>query len=374
MAKRRKGEGARRHETSLEHKRIAGDVAEMRRVAETTFYTLTPQMAVNAALNIEGGLLHAQGIKSLIEDYHEGAGRGHWFGDRWGLIIAAGPSISRFKHLETLAEFYEGRKFTIIAVDAALPALLDLEVYPDYVVSTDPQEATSQFYADVEERREGLHKAGTMAVLPGTVNPKVIKMWPLPRKSFYWPASPFGKRLEASQLWDLMAPLGIVNVHGHVTGACLTIANALGLQGAAIIGGDYSYEAGTTYEESFWYKWMVELGKPHEEILDNLKPEQFQDPWTGEAVWTDVVFLQYIGYITNWLASLKTPWQLINCSQRGLLHEPTLIKSAKFRTWLEALDGQGDKRPGEGGDGGRAGQGAPDTAPPEAPDGAVQGL
>ena len=355
----------------LERKQLELEVAESRRVAETTFYTLTPEMAKNAALNIEAGLLHARGVKDFIEDFQHGAGRGQWHGDKWGLIVAAGPSISRFKHLETLKEFYDKRHFTIFAVDAALPAMLDLELYPDYVVSADPQEATSMFYKDVAAHKEGLFKASTLALLPGTANPTVINMWDLPRKSFYWPAAPFGKRLEASQIWDLMAPLGIVNVHGHVTGACMTFARELGLEGVAIIGADYSYEAGTTYEDSFWYKWMAAMGKKREEILDNLKPEEFKDPWTGETIWTDVVFLQYIGYVLNWLESLRPPWKFINCSERGLLHEPSLIKEAKFRTWLEALNGQSNIGAGQGGRGGRADEGAPDQAPGEAPDGAV---
>ena len=368
MAKRGQGKRGPRRQTRLEHKKIMLAAEEMRRLAETTFYTLTPEMAKNAALNIEGGLLHALGVKDFVEDYQTGSGRGQWHGDRWGLIIAAGPSLSRFEHLDTLSEFYVRRKFTIFAVDAVLPELLERGLYPDYVVSADPQPETSQFYANVEKHVEGLTKAQTIALLPGTINPKVIKMWPLPRKSFYWPAAPYGKRLEASQLWDLMAPLGIVNVHGHVTGACLTLAHSLGLQGAAIIGGDYSYEAGSTYEGSFWYKWLEKLGKSHDDIIANMKPEQFIDPWTQETIWTDVVFLQYIGYITNWLASLDPSWTLINCSERGLLHEPTLIKEAKFRTWLEALDGQGNRRPSGGDNRGSAGEGAPDKAPGEAPD------
>jgi hypothetical protein len=371
VAKRAKRGAGSRRETHLEEKRLGLEAEDARRLAETTFYTLTPVMAKNAALNIEGGLLHAQGVNQFVEDFQHGAGRGQWHGDRWGLIVAAGPSISRFKHLETLKEFYPDRKFTIFAVDAALPAMLELELYPDYVVSADPQAETSMFYKDVAKHRDRLFTAGTLALLPATIDPTVIKMWDLPRKAFYWPAAPFGKRLEASQLWDLMAPLGIVNVHGHVAGACMTFAHALGLQGAAIIGGDYSYEIGTTYEESFWYKWLLALGRKHDDIIENMKPEQFKDPWNGEVIWTDIVWLQYIGYITNWLESLDPRWTLINCAERGLLHEPTLIKSAKFRTWLEALNGKGDSGAGRGGSGGRTDEGAPGQAPGEEQDSAV---
>jgi hypothetical protein len=326
----------RRREKRMEEKRVTQEAETMKRVADTTFYTIMPQLMKNAAINIENGLRREKSVKDLVDDHLSDPVNGT---RPYVLIIAAGPSLERFGHLEMLRKHYDDRRFTIVAVDAVFARLCKLGIYPDYVISADVQEETASFYQPVtyKTHRSALENAGTRAILMGNIDPEVIKIWGDLPAYYYWPTAPFGKHLDAGTMWNLMVDLGIVNPHGHVTGAALSIFTALG-KVVALIGADYSYLPGESYENTYWYKWLEARGRTHEEIIEDLKPEWFKDRITGEEIMTDVPFMQYLAYMFNWLETMRSAGEglkVVNCTGRGLFYDPSLVPYVSFEKFLE---------------------------------------
>lgn len=333
----------------MEKERVGQDKETMKRLAETTFYTIMPQLMKNVTLNIELGLSKELGMNDLFIDYFKGEGRGKSHDDKRILVIAAGPSIDMYGHLDMLKEYYKDRNFTVVAVDAVFDKLCKKGLYPDYVISADVQEETANFYRPltVKKHHANLIKNKTAFILMGNLDPSIIKLTEGMRRFFYWPTAAFGKNMDAGTMWDLMVPFGIVNPHGHVTGAALSIFANAKPRVLALIGGDYSYEPGIHYEDTFWYKWLAMKGRTHDEIIDNLRPEKFEDRITGEEIMSDVTYINYVAYMFNWLESVKNMGgqiNLANCTGRGLFYDKEgLVPYVSFEKFLEGTThGQGN--------------------------------
>lgn len=325
---------------------------ELKRLNESTFYYMGQIMFTNAARNIASGLMDEQGVEVVKSDYWHGEGRGARFNDLFGLIVAGGPSLNIYKHLEMLKKVYPARKFTIFAVDRVLGELCELGIYPDYVFSVDVQPETAEFYEvlKVSEHRIALEENHTMGVFAGNIDPAVRELWGL-RRCFFWISAPFGSHIEASQMWDMMVPLGVLNSLGHVTGVALNVASQLDLRVLGAIGCDYSYEPGQRFEEGPWYNYLSKQGRSDAEIRDTLKPETFKDPITGEEIVTDALYMNYVAYILNFLETREPHLRFYNCSERGLLYntkpEEQLVKPIKFGQWLELVDKHGGGQDGQ---------------------------
>jgi len=302
---------------------------EMKRIADTTYYTVMPYYMKNAAINIERGLRREAGVVELLEDFKARGGGPV-------VIVGGGPSLELNGLLDQLSAVYKERRFRVVAVDAVLEKLCQRGMYPDYVISTDVQEETLNFYLCVKEPQhaEGLKAAGTGVVLAGTMDPKVVDIVRDMPKYWYWPVARFGKHMDAGSMWNYMVPLGKVNPHGHVTGAALSIFAGADDPGIALIGADYCYPPGETYENTFWYKWLSARGRSHQEIMDDLKPQVFQDGVTGEEVMTDAVWMHYMTYMLNWLEAINPPLRLVNCSGRGLFYHPQLVPYTPFEDFI----------------------------------------
>lgn len=322
----RRGQLIKRHLAAAQSEATIG-MEEMKRIADTTYYTVMPYYMTNAAINIERGLRHERGVSDLLEDF-ELAGGGPV------LIVAGGPSLEVNGLLDMLQAAYEGRRFKIVAVDAVLEKLCEGGIFPDYVISADVQVETLNFYLCVEKFHVDLICAGTKVILMGNIDPKVVDVVGDLSKYFYWPVARFGRHMDAGSMWNYMAPLGIVNPHGHVTGAALSIFAAAEEPDIALIGADYAYAPGQSYEETFWYRWLKGRGRNHEEIMAELKPQTFKDPVTGEDVMTDVVWMHYITYMLNWLEALMPRLNLVNCSGRGLFYHDPLVPYEPFEEFI----------------------------------------
>ena len=95
----------------------------------------------------------------------------HAFQDIPAILVAAGPSLA--KNVSCLRDA-KGRS-VIVAADTALRYLLENGVIPDFVVSIDPQETTSQKYADAHVP-EGV----TLLFHPATHH-RLVKEFPGPK-------------------------------------------------------------------------------------------------------------------------------------------------------------------------------------------------
>jgi len=334
----------------MEGKEQDQEEEDWRRVQEQTFYNMGPLFFDNVSRNIEGGLRKERGRDFVKEDFWRGEGRGAKHEDRAAVIVAGGPSVEKFGHLDTLKEHYKDRCFTIIAVDRMLAPLLRKGILPDYVFSADPQPETADFYeiATKKSYREKLKRAKTMAVLPGWIHPDVLTYWTLERRAFYWGSSAFGKYMEVSEFFNAMVELGTVNVHGHVTGAALTFAHEMGFEMVGTIGTDYCYDVGEEFEDGGWYKYLRDQGVDDETIYSDLQPAKYIDPHNGEEVVSDVIFMSYVGYMLGWLTSLhegahrpEQVFKVYNCSQRGLFFDPSghviRYRGITFNNFLEAV-------------------------------------
>lgn len=327
----------------MEEKQQQQQDEDFRRIQESTFYNMGPLFFDNASRNIEGGLRNEKGRDFVVEDFKNGEGRGKTHGDRAAVIVAGGPSVELFGHLDTLKKHYKDRNFTIIAVDSMLAPLVRKGIFPDYVFSAEAQPEAAPFFevATKKSYHEKLKRAKTMAVLPGWVHPDVLINWTgLKRRAFYWGSSSWGKYMEVSEFFNSLVNLGTVNVHAHVTGAALTFAHEMGFKMIGTIGTDYCYDVGEDFQDGGWYKYLRDQGMEDEDIYKDLQPTKYIDPHNGEEVVSDIIWMSYVGYMLGWLKSIvptdnpyNPDFKVYNCSQRGMFHDTPVIGDDGKTVW-----------------------------------------
>lgn len=110
----------------------------------------------------------------------------HAFQDIPAILVAAGPSLAKsVRHLKAA----KGQTI-ILAADSALKYLLDHDVVPDFVVSIDPQEATSRKYAGLNIPQEVtlvFHPATHHELVEQFPGPKLTMDVPLPTYEWLQP-------------------------------------------------------------------------------------------------------------------------------------------------------------------------------------------
>ncbi len=105
----------------------------------------------------------------------------HAFQDIPAILVAAGPSLAKnVRHLKAA----KGQTI-ILAADSALKYLLDHDVVPDFVVSIDPQEATSRKYAGLNIPQEV-----TLVYHPATHH-ELVEQFPGPKLTMDVPLSAY---------------------------------------------------------------------------------------------------------------------------------------------------------------------------------------
>lgn len=241
------------------------------------------------------------------------------------LIIAGGPSLDTYKHLELLKEY--GFKGDIFCVTFILKKLLDNDIIPNYIHSLDGEGHNTPFIDD-----ERLHKNydKITAILSTIVHPTTVELFK-GNKYFYTPYID-----NISHLFHLITDTPQIPACGNVGSATIVLAAKLGYNPIVLIGLDLSWESFEKmkeYDDKKVYSWNPNKNMVQKEwTKDNYK--QLINPVHDKPYYIDTVFESYKTTTIKYI-ELKSHQNIniINCTEQGALHGKD-INSMKFIDYL----------------------------------------
>lgn len=283
-----------------------------------------------------------------------------------GIVVAAGPSIQKHRHIEALAE--SGWAGGIFACDRMLIPLLRAGVTPEkfphiYVVSIDGnRDLIVKWFDDplVDRYAEGI-----VGLFASTVANNAIKRFAHAGGRpyfFHGMLDDFATFESVTSFMNLMTGSTCVSALGNVGATCWTLAQYLGCSPILLIGMDYGYRDDTPIEETAYYKHLKEVGIPTEQILTLFR--RGYNPDFDTYYRTDLVFRHYREGFLNAVAMSPTimhdpgpgkglrpvklmPTTTLNCTEGGSLHGEG-ISAMTFNDALAKYSGHPNHGQGHG--------------------------
>lgn len=261
--------------------------------------------------------------------------------DKAAVLVGAGPSVYKHKHLELLSE--SKFKGVVIATDKMLIPCLKKGVIPDYVASVDGSPAIAGFYNHkLVDENAGKIKA----VLNITVHPSVPKRF---KGKKYWFISMYDNPLVTVNGKQYLNPQSITMfMHfltkkfmmvtlGNVGGFIWNLGNYIGCSPLLLIGYDYSYATLKPEKTSYWQAYLnLTKGKKREarkvfhiETNPIYKTKYLMEP----------IFMSYRELFKIYLEKAeKVGIKTVNCTEGGALHG-SYIENMRFKEALEKFGG-----------------------------------
>ena len=178
--------------------------------------------------------------------------------DKPAIIVGAGPSLNKNIHLLKEAK----GKALIIAVDAALAPVLNNEIIPDMVITTDGGDITKKFYEgyyEVDTYNKKL--ADVVLAAPPQIQPEILNNWP--GKILITPDEIKGGARENYLRWieDNSEYKGRLPSGGSVSNFAFTLAYFLEADPIIFVGQDLAFSNNKTHAEGCYYDETVEENK-----------------------------------------------------------------------------------------------------------------
>lgn len=259
------------------------------------------------------------------------------------IVVGAGPSVWKHKHLDLLAE--SDFKGVVVATDRMLIPCLKAGVVPNYVLSVDGnREKIIQWYDDpiVDEYGKKIK-----AFLITCVAHNVLQRCRKAKMQVRWfhPIFDDWRQLESfTRVQKLMTsskklPYGVpaMQCGGNTGTACWIMSHALLRRSPiALIGLDLGYNEDTPIEETAYYKSLSkELGDDIQKI--KLAFRWFYNPYFKTKAYAEAIFDHYRRSFLE-LTQETQPWvETINCTEGGTLFGPG-IHCMYFKDFLEYCD------------------------------------
>jgi hypothetical protein len=237
------------------------------------------------------------------------------------IVVGAGPSIYKYKHLDMLAE--SGFKGKILACDSMLIKCLEKGIIPDYTISVDGAEIIAKFYDHELVRKHG---ENIKVLLISTVHPKVRQLLEEAKAQIYWYHGLFDDYRSPESFTKLISvitksqknPKGLPSVSclGNSGAASWVIAHSLlRCSPIALIGLDLSYPEGYPLEKTYYFStYLKAAGGDVSKALAFGYREIYNPYWKNKCV-CDPVFYHYReGFLE---AAQYTERWVITCNATG---------------------------------------------------------
>jgi len=242
-----------------------------------------------------------------------------------GIVIGAGPSIRKYKHLEKLAESsFEGK---ILACDSALVKCLKKGIIPDITISVDGAEIISKFYEDELVKKYGPQ---LKVLLITTVHPKVRKAVMQAGAEIYWFHGMFDDWRSLESFTKLMKlttktedkPYGCAALSclGNAGAALWVVAHSLlRLTPIGLIGIDMGYPDGYPLEKTYYFSTYLQAAGGNAAKALTFGYSRVYNPFFKCTMIQDAIFRHYT---EAWRDAAKhtQPWVVtVNCSGESAL-------------------------------------------------------
>jgi hypothetical protein len=281
------------------------------------------------------------------------------------VVVAAGPSLHRRQSLERLRK--SGYVGTVVAVDGALGACLRAGILPHVVVSVDPhRERIVRWFGDPtltsprsddyfrRQEMDPHHAADEVAAnralvalvdeaasrlnvaVATSASPAVVDRCETAGASLYW-WNPMYDDYDApdsvSRRLHKANGLPCLNGGGNVGTAAWVIAHAvLGKRRIGIVGMDFGYPPGTSYERTQYYPELRDLfGDRYKEAFIHL-----DSPYVGERWFTDPAYYWFRDVFLEMAQDAEA--ETVNCTEGGILHGPR-VPAVGLDEFLERVAG-----------------------------------
>jgi len=236
------------------------------------------------------------------------------------VVVASGPSVKKYRQLETLKQYledFEEVKLTVFSCDRALKPCIKMGIQPRYVCTTDADAMIAQFYRGLEPSSE------TEAIFNATVHPDVLEACPY-KRYFYVSIidDPFEEK-SLTRAIHYMTGKTMMASMGNVGANTWNLAWYLQYDPIILLGIDFGYSPETPIEKTAYYKAYRKMA---EKIAGDTKHKKrvlkgfyrlVENPETGKSVLVDMNFAAYREMFLPFLK--KARCTTINCSPESSL-------------------------------------------------------
>ncbi|MFN4244256.1 MAG: motility associated factor glycosyltransferase family protein [Tepidisphaerales bacterium] len=228
---------------------------------------------------------------------------------RPGIVVAAGPSLRKNKHL--LVELQ--RHAVIIAVQTTLKPLLELGVMPDFVTSLDYHDISARFFENLPKSLE------THLVAEPKATRRVLELHP-------GPVSLVGNDYADSMLRELNPSVPRLPAGATVAHLAFYLAQHLGCDPILFVGQDLGFTDGLCYTPGTAYDavWAPELSrfctvemKQWEQIVRERPILRRVPDVHGRPMYTEERLFTYLQQFERDFAS--APQRVFDCTEGGVL-------------------------------------------------------
>lgn len=265
------------------------------------------------------------------------------------IVIGAGPSVWKHKHLEVLAKTDKAEKLSLIVTDRMVVPTLKVGATPDKFaewvsVGVDGSPVIAKWYDDPIVKKYGQK---IKACIITSTHPKVVKVLRKNKVNFYWYNPIYDDwrdnesytRLQRIMTKSRKNAKGVPSMSalGHAGGCAWVFAHALLRRSPiALIGLNLGYDEDTPLEKTQYFSSFMETARGNIELVKTAYKTYYNPLFKCKAI-ADPVFAHYRD---AFLEAVKqtAPWvETINCTEGGCLFGDG-ISCMKFEDFLKYCD------------------------------------
>ncbi len=228
------------------------------------------------------------------------------------LVIGAGPSLYRNKHLDVIAN--SGFDGLIFATDKVLIDCLEAGVIPNYVLISDASDKILPFidHDIIDEYRDDIS-----AIMCVTTHPTVVKRW-RGDKYFFVQMIPEVVAPNVSYVLRSIIDKTEMVTAGHCASVGWCTAFELGCNPIVLVGVDLSYPVDLPIEETQYFKMYQECCEDIDEIKKHFVP--YRHGVFGTVCYSDDVFRDYLFCsMDHFRFAKQNGIKIVNCTEGGVI-------------------------------------------------------
>jgi len=248
------------------------------------------------------------------------------------LVIGAGPTLYRNKHLELLAE--KGFDGHIFATDAVLKDCLEHGIVPDYVIFVDPSE---KIYPFIDHDIVDKYADKLTAIMNVIMHPSVVERW---KGDIMWYQVFIEEIIGPNVTFTLqqLTHTTALMSAGHSASIGWSTAAIKNYNPIVSIGLDLSFPPDMSIEESRIFEYYLKSNAGNrEKTLDALEEcyKHYHHKFFNTDCYYEIIFGAYTECSKRILQTLNsTGIRIINCTEGGTL-EGEGIECMWFADYLE---------------------------------------